>query len=57
MRKKIIKEKLHRMIWRIFFAILGLFLIIFFFGAYIFFGNDTDYTQRNFGKQTQIKQN
>ncbi len=51
-KKKIIKKRLHRVIWRSFTILLGIFFILFFFGAYVFYTNDTDYSQRNFDNET-----
>ncbi len=57
MRRIIIKKKSHKIIWRTFTIILGLFLLIFFFGAYVFYTNDTDYSQRTFSKNISDLEN
>lgn len=49
MKRKIIKKKSHRIIWRTCTILLGIFLMIYFFGAYVFYSKNTNYHQRNFG--------
>ena len=51
MKRKILKKKSHRHIWRVFTIILFVFLVIFFYGAYVFYTKDTDFSQRNFSQE------
>ncbi len=51
MIRKVTKKKHHTIFWRIFTILLVSFLMVFFFGAYVFYTNDTEYHERYFGKQ------
>jgi len=55
MKRRILKKKSHRILWRICTIIFIIFTIIFFFGAYVFYTNNTDYSDRNFGAQEVTK--